>query len=43
MPRYFDLRLAQNFLQVADAKRTIEQQIHDAQPGAVAEAFMDAD
>ena len=26
---------------MADAKRTIQQQIHDAQPGAVAKAFVD--
>jgi hypothetical protein len=43
MPRDLHLRFAQNLLQMADTKWSIEQEIHDAQPRPVAEAFMDAE
>ena len=43
MTGHFDLRFPQNLLQVAHTERTAQQQMHDAKPGAVAQAFVDPD
>ena len=40
---HFDLRLAEDRLQMAHAQRPLPEQVQDAQPGAVAETFVDAD
>lgn len=43
MTRNLGLRFGDDILQMADAERSPEQQMHNAQPRAVAEALMDAD
>ena len=43
MTRNLGLRFADDILQMADAERSPEQQMHDAQTRAVAETLVDAD
>jgi hypothetical protein len=43
MPRHLHLRLAQDRLDVTNAKRPVQEEVGDAQAGSIAQALVDSD